>query len=240
MSRAIRSGSYSGVMSCGTCGSKSLTAACFNKGCAPPPVGKGGSSKGPASRNARLGALKNRQKIVQETKARVERTGRMPRGAAKQLEKARRRVAGASGMKSNKARRDRSTEARMLGQGSRQTWQKVTGGDKRQGGGTADLPFDTVRRGLQERQDRINATKQSAAKRRSTETVNLPGGGRARADQANRSSALSTRKSTGAQKPRQSVAQRKRKMMLDSAAEEAGAAPRKARPGTPGRGLFGK
>jgi hypothetical protein len=82
----------------------------------------------------------------------------------------------------------------------------------------------------------------SAGKRRSTETVNLPGGGRARADQANRSSALSTPRPTdGAQKPQQSVAQRKRKMMLDSAAEEAGAAPRSRR-SSPGksRGLFGR
>lgn len=82
----------------------------------------------------------------------------------------------------------------------------------------------------------------SSDKRRSTKTVNLPGGGRARADQANRSSALSTPRPTdGAQKPQQSLAQRKRKMMLDSAAEEAGAAPRSSR-SSPGkrRGLFGR
>lgn len=64
----------------------SLIAACYNKGCAPPPVGKGGSSQsGPASRSARVRSVQSRGRAVQAVKSGAK-------GADRQLANARKRV----------------------------------------------------------------------------------------------------------------------------------------------------
>lgn len=72
---------------CEDCGGRlSLTAACYNRGCAPPPVGKGGSSqKGPASRAARVRSLQSRGRAVQAVKSGAK-------NADRQLTNARKRV----------------------------------------------------------------------------------------------------------------------------------------------------
>lgn len=63
----------------------SLIAACYNKGCAPPPVGKGGSNKGEATRAARLRSVQARGAAVKAVKSRS-------RGARAKLAAARKRV----------------------------------------------------------------------------------------------------------------------------------------------------
>lgn len=72
---------------CDACGGRlSLTAACYNRGCAPPPVGRGGSSqKGPASRAARVRSLQSRGRAVQAVKSGAK-------NADRQLANARKRV----------------------------------------------------------------------------------------------------------------------------------------------------
>ena len=169
--------SYSGAMSCDTCGATSLTAACYNKGCAPPPVGKGGSSKGEASRTARVNALQSRQKVVSRIKAGTP-SGRMPRGAASDLAKARRRVKGASGMKSNTERSRRAEEARVASRKpggasvwARQGWQKTMGGDTSKGGGIDDIPRPKVNKTLQKAADSRKKTTQAAPKKKTTKAV---------------------------------------------------------------------
>jgi len=63
-----------------------LIAACYNRGCAPPPVGTGGSSQsGPASRLARVRSVQSRGRAVQAVKSGVK-------GADRQLANARKRV----------------------------------------------------------------------------------------------------------------------------------------------------
>lgn len=81
-----------------------VIAACWNKGCAPPPVGKGGSNGGEASGAARIRALQSRGRAVQAVKAGES-------GAQRQLNAARRKVDTTSKVWGNPKRATRAARA---------------------------------------------------------------------------------------------------------------------------------